>query len=131
MLPPRHLTIFTHAIISFQCLFNNISSFYLLENNKNYAFITLAVPRSFKNSNGEYETDFVDCILWDVAATNTVEYCNKGDILGVRGRLQSRTIEKENEEKRTVLEVICERITFLSSKKPEEISNVEQENIVE
>ena len=101
------------------------------ENNKNYAFITLAVPRSFKNSNGEYETDFVDCILWDVAATNTVEYCNKGDILGVRGRLQSRTIEKENEEKRTVLEVICERITFLSSKKPEEISNVEQENIVE
>ena len=101
------------------------------ENNKDYTFITLAVPRSFKSSNGEYETDFVDCILWDNAATNTVEYCNKGDIVGVRGRIQSRVIENSNEEKRTVLEVICERVTFLSNKKPEEISNPESEEIVE
>lgn len=96
------------------------------ENNKDYTFITLAVPRSFKSSNGEYETDFVDCILWDNAATNTVEYCNKGDIVGVRGRIQSRKIDDE-EDKRTVLEVICERVTFLSNKKPEEITNQEPE----
>ena len=93
------------------------------ENNKDYAFITLAVPRSFKNVKGDYETDFVDCILWDNAATNTVEYCHKGDIVGVRGRIQSRSIEEDDDEKRTVLEVICERVTFLSSKKPEEIAN--------
>ena len=93
------------------------------ENNKDYAFITLAVPRSFKNSNGDYETDFVDCILWDAAATNTVEYCNKGDIVGVRGRIQSRVKEDEEENKKSVLEVICERVTFLSSKKAEEVSN--------
>ena len=100
------------------------------ENKKNYAFITLAVPRSFRNINGEYETDFVDCILWDNAATNTVEYCNKGDIVGVRGRLQTRVIETET-EKKTVLEVICERVTFLSGKKPEEVENVAHELVEE
>ena len=100
------------------------------ENNKDYAFITLAVPRSFRNVKGEYETDFVDCILWDNAATNTVEYCNKGDIVGVRGRLQTRVIETE-EDKRSVLEVICERVTFLSSKKPEEIVNSPADEMVE
>ena len=67
-------------------------------NSKDYAYITLAVPRSFKNANGEYDTDFIECSLWDVAATNTVEYCDKGDIVGVRGRIQTRVVEKEEEK---------------------------------
>lgn len=86
------------------------------ENSKKYTFITLAVPRSFKNVNGEYETDFVDCILWDNVATNTTEYCNKGDIVGVKGRLQSRLVEKDD-SKKYILEVIAEKVTFLSSNK--------------
>lgn len=85
------------------------------ENNKKYAYITLAVPRSFKNINGEYETDYIDCILWDYIASNTVEYCNKGDIVGVRGRIQSRTIDTENKDKKSVIDIICEKISFLSS----------------
>lgn len=89
------------------------------ENKKKYAFITLAVPRSFKNVNGEYDTDFVDCILWDNVAANTTEYCNKGDIIGVRGRIQTRIIEKEN-TKNTIIEVIAEKITFLTNKNKEE-----------
>lgn len=86
------------------------------ENKKKYSFITLAVPRSFKNVNGEYDTDFIDCVLWDNVAANTVEYCNKGDIVGVRGRIQARIVEKEENIKNSVLEVIAEKITFLSSK---------------
>lgn len=86
------------------------------ENSKKYTFITLAVPRSFKNVNGEYETDFVDCILWDNIASNTTEYCNKGDIVGIKGRLQTRILEKDD-TKRNVLEVIAEKVTFLSSNK--------------
>lgn len=89
------------------------------ENKKKYTFITLAVPRSFKNINGTYDTDFIDCILWDNVAATTVEYCNKGDIIGVRGRVQTRLIEKE-EKKSYVLEVIAEKITFLSNKKTDE-----------
>lgn len=85
------------------------------ENKKKYAFVTLAVPRSFKNVNGEYDTDFIDCILWDNIAANTTEYCNKGDIIGVRGRIQTRIVEKDD-SKNTILEVIAEKITFLTTK---------------
>lgn len=87
-------------------------------NSKKYSFITLAVPRSFKNANGEYDTDFIECSLWDNVAVSAVDYCNKGDIIGVKGRLQTRVIEKEN-SKKYVLEVIAEKVTFLSSNKKE------------
>lgn len=86
------------------------------ENSKKYTFITLAVPRSFKNINGEYDTDFIDCILWDNVASCTTEYCDKCDIVGVKGRLQSRLVEKDD-NKKYVLEVIAEKVTFLSSNK--------------
>ena len=80
--------------------------------------ITLAVPRSYKNADGTYDTDFIPCILWRGVAENAVEYCHKGDLLGVKGRLQSRVIEDDN-TKKDVMEVVAEKITFLSSKKKE------------
>ena len=45
-----------------------------LEDGKKASYITLAVPRSWKNENGEYETDFIDCVLWKGVAENTCEY---------------------------------------------------------
>lgn len=89
------------------------------ENSKKYSFITLAVPRSFKNMNGEYDTDFIDCILWDSVAASTVKYCNKGDIVGVKGRIQTRMVEKD-ENKKYLIEIIAEKVTFLSSTKNKE-----------
>lgn len=47
------------------------------ENGNKVTNITLAVPRSFKNVNGEYDTDFISCVLWKGIAENTVEYCKK------------------------------------------------------
>lgn len=88
------------------------------ENGRKVTNITLAVPRSYKNSDGEYETDYVDCILWSTVAETTSEYCKKGDLLGVKGRIQTRTIEKDN-SKTKVMEVVTEKITFLSSRKQE------------
>lgn len=84
------------------------------ENGIKVATITLAIPRSFKNSNGEYETDFVDCVAFDNIAENTKEYCSKGDIVGVKGRVQSRIVEKED-KKENIVEIIAEKVTFLSS----------------
>ena len=89
------------------------------EKNKSVTTITLAIPRSFKNMNGEYDTDFIDCILWENIAKSTTEYCKKGDIIGVKGRIQSRVVEKE-EEKKYLTEIIAEKVTFLSSGKSEE-----------
>jgi single-strand DNA-binding protein len=83
------------------------------------ATLSLAIPRSFKNSDGNYDTDFIDCVAFDLVAENTSEYCGKGDIVGVKGRIQSRMIEKED-KKENVYEIICEKVTFLSSKGKEE-----------
>lgn len=81
--------------------------------------ITIAVPRSFKNMNGEYDTDFIDCVLWDSIAKSTKEYCYKGDVVGVKGRLQTETIEHEDGTKKYILSVVAEKVTFLSSKPKE------------
>lgn len=89
---------------------------YETENGNKVTNITLAVPRSFKNMDGEYDTDFISCVLWKGIAENTVEYCKKGDLLGVKGRIQSRKINLDEETKREVLEVIAEKVTYLSSK---------------
>lgn len=86
------------------------------ENGKSRTQITLAIPRSYKNVNGEYESDFIRCVLWNGVAENTCEYCKKGDIVGVKGRMQSSSYEKDDETV-YITEVIAERVTFLSSRK--------------
>jgi single-strand DNA-binding protein len=82
--------------------------------------ITLAVPRSFKNQNGEYDTDFISCVLWKGVAESTAEYCKKGDLVGIKGRIQTRDVELEDETHKKYVEVIAEKVTFLSSKRQEE-----------
>ena len=81
--------------------------------------ISLAIPRSFKNIDGNYDTDFVDCLAFENIAQNTQEYCKKGDIVGIKGRIQSRLIE-EDDHKKNVMEIITEKVTVLSSKKESE-----------
>lgn len=88
------------------------------EKNKKLSRVTIAIPRSFKNIDGEYETDFINCIMWDSVAKSTVEYCKKGDIVGIKGRIQSNVVENDN-EKKYYFDVIAERVTFLSNKKEE------------
>ncbi len=89
------------------------------EGNKKVCHATVAVGRSFKNVEGIYETDFIRCTLWNGVAENTCEYCKKGDVVGVKGRLQTSNYESKD-GKKYLMEVIAEKITFLSSKKPSE-----------
>lgn len=90
-----------------------------LENEKKVATFTLAVPRPFKNAEGEYETDFINCEIWDVMATNTAEYCKKGDIVGLKGRLQVDSYEKDGKNVNK-LKLVGEKVTFLTSNKDKE-----------
>jgi len=78
-----------------------------------FAIITLAVPRSWKNANGEYETDFIDCTVLGNVASNTCEYCKSGDLVGVKGRVQNVCDTAQ-------IQIIAEKVTFLSSRKPNE-----------
>lgn len=87
-----------------------------LESGKNVSNIVIAVTRNYKNQNGEYETDFIDCELWDVIAERTVEYCKKGDVLGIKGSIKTSYYDKDDTKiKRT--SIVAEKVTFLSSKK--------------
>lgn len=98
------------------------------DDGKSRLSITLAVQRDYKNENGIYEVDFIRCILWNGIASHTSEYCHKGDLVGIKGRLQARSYEDKNETK-YVTEVIVDRVSFLASKRPDESGNeaVEEE----
>ncbi len=89
------------------------------ENGTKVTNITLAVQRSYKNVEGEYDTDYISCVLWKGIAETTAEYCKKGDLIGVRGRIQTRVVEDPEAVKHSIMEVVAERVTFLSSKKQE------------
>lgn len=82
-----------------------------LEKVENKATVVIAVQRNFKNENGEYETDFIKCSLYKMIAWNTLEYCEKGDMVGIKGRIQCTNGE---------MELIGEKVTFLSSKQKKE-----------
>lgn len=84
------------------------------ENGKKISRITLAVPRNYKNMSGEYDTDFLDCTLWTNVAENTSEYCQTGDMLGVKGRIQTRVIQSDDGTKKKRTEIVAERVTFLA-----------------
>jgi len=78
------------------------------ENGVKNTIITLAIPRTYKNIDGIYETDFISCMLWKGISENVVNYCQKGDLVGIKGRLQ----EKDNK-----IVVVAEKVSFLSSRK--------------
>ena len=81
------------------------------ENGNKVSYITLAVPRSYKNGDGIYETDFITCRIWNNIADNVKKHCEKGDLVGIKGR-----VTKLNNED---LEIVAEKVTFLSKRKEE------------
>lgn len=91
-----------------------------LESGKKFTKVVLAVPRSFKNEEGVYETDFIDCVLYNSVAESTAEYCEKGDLIGIRGRLETNTYEDTNGDIRKTMQVVCDRVSFLATNKREE-----------
>lgn len=91
-----------------------------VDGGKKVSSITVAVPRSYKNVDGTYDTDFIRCTLWGGIAENTCEYCKKGDIVGVKGRIQTSSYETEDGNKKYAMKVVAEKISFLSSRKADE-----------
>lgn len=77
--------------------------------------VTLAVMRPFKNSIGEYDTDFIPVSLWYGAAVNTCQFCDKGDAICVKGRLVQK-VQEINGVNYYSIEMIGERAIFLGNK---------------
>lgn len=80
------------------------------------ANFTLAVDRSFKNANGERETDFVNCVVFRKTAEDAANFVGKGSLVGIEGRIQTRNYEKDG-RRVYVTEVVVDKFTYLESKK--------------
>ena len=83
-----------------------------IDDDKEMAILNLAVPRSYKNADGEYDTDFIVVTAYGMIACNTKEYCQKGDLIGIKGKVES--------DKNGAIRLVAEKVTFLSSSKKEE-----------
>lgn len=81
------------------------------KDSRKVSYIKIAVPRNYKDVNSEYINDIIPITLYNGVAQNCESYCNKGNLLGVKGRIEC--IDD------TVV-IIAEKITFLSSKNEQE-----------
>ncbi len=89
------------------------------ESNIAVATFSIAVNRNFANQNGERETDFINIVVWRKQAENVKNYLTQGSQVAIDGRIQTRSYEDKDGQKRYVTEVIAENIQFLDTKKKE------------
>lgn len=73
----------------------------------------IAVDRPFKNQQGEREADFISCKAWRQLGEHVSKYITKGRLIAVEGRLETRTYETPNGEKRSAFDVVCDNVRFL------------------
>ncbi|MGO3573026.1 MAG: single-stranded DNA-binding protein [Pseudolactococcus laudensis] len=84
--------------------------------NQAVAQFVLAVNRTFKNANGERETDFINVVIWRQSAENFAKWAKKGALIGVTGRIQTRNYENQQGQRVYVTEVIAENFQMLESR---------------
>lgn len=80
------------------------------------ATFTLAVNRTFKNENGEREADFINCVMWRQQAENLANWAKKGALIGITGRIQTRSYDNQQGQRVYVTEVVAETFQLLESK---------------
>jgi single-strand DNA-binding protein len=77
------------------------------------ATLTLAVDRRVPNKSGQREADFVPIVVWGKQAESTANYMSKGKLMGVSGRIQTRSYDAKDGSKRYVTEIVAEEVQFL------------------
>lgn len=80
------------------------------------ATFTLAVNRTFKSENGEREADFINCVMWRQQAENLANWAKKGALIGITGRIQTRSYDNQQGQRVYVTEVVAETFQLLESK---------------
>ncbi|MGI6145024.1 MAG: single-stranded DNA-binding protein [Clostridia bacterium] len=80
------------------------------------ASFTLAVDRPFTNQQGEREADFIPVVVWRKQAENCANYIGKGSLVAVEGRIQVRTYDAKDGQRRWVTEVVADNVRFLDKR---------------
>lgn len=84
------------------------------------AQFNIACNRNFKNANGEYDADFINCVIWRQQAENLANWAKKGALIGITGRIQTRSYENQQGQRVYVTEVVSETFQLLESRKDRE-----------
>ena len=91
---------------------------------KNVASFRVAVDRGRKDANGQNQADFFDIVAWDKSAEFVCRYFQKGSMIAVEGRLQSRNYQDKNGSNRTAIEVVASNVSFAGNKELAQGQNV-------
>ena len=92
-------------------------------NNTAVASFSLAVNRNYSNQQGEREADFINIVVWRKQAENVKNYLTQGSQVAIDGRLQTRTYDDQNGQRRYITEVIADNVEFLGSRNSSNNSN--------
>lgn len=92
-------------------------------NNTPVASFSLAVNRNYSNQQGEREADFINIVVWRKQAENVKNYLTQGSQVAIDGRLQTRTYDDQNGQRRYITEVIADNVEFLGSRNSSNNSN--------
>ena len=76
---------------------------------------TLALNRNYNSADGQ-QADYISCVVWNKVAENVAQYCAKGSLVGVEGRLRSRSYDNAQGQRVYVTEVVCDSVQFLETK---------------
>ena len=83
-----------------------------------YVVFTLAINRSYKNNRGNVDADFIQCCAWGRLAETIAKHCGKGSMIGINGRLNTRSYVNQNNVKMYTMDVVAEDIRFYQLKTP-------------
>jgi single-strand DNA-binding protein len=89
-------------------------------NGTGVATFTLAVNRNFTNQSGEREADFINCVIWRKPAETMANYARKGTLLGITGRIQTRSYDNQQGQRVYVTEVVADNFQLLESRNASE-----------
>ncbi|WP_053958344.1 single-stranded DNA-binding protein [Sulfobacillus thermosulfidooxidans] len=78
---------------------------------------TVAVPRPYKNAQGQYDADFIPVVTWRKLAEHVGNYLRKGRLVAVTGRLQVRSYTAKDGSRRWITEVIADSVQFLDGRR--------------
>ena len=81
-----------------------------------FARFSVAVNRTFSNSQGQRETDFINVVVWRKQAENVCNFLDKGSLVSVEGRLQTGNYDDKDGNKRYTMDVVGDNVQFLESK---------------
>lgn len=76
---------------------------------------TLALNRNYNSADGQ-QADYIPCVVWNKVAENVERYCSKGSLVGVEGRLRSRSYDNAQGQRVFVVEVVCDSVQFLETR---------------